>query len=130
MCIASGESKPAQPLKLWVGKYCGHEHLAVTLAPVLWQDKNVHEVSECGVIGDDASKCDLFLADKAAKTERVGNGPLNHSERNRLGPVGLSGEEAVDEPEIQLCCFCRYPKFFRSALTPELSRAAKRLRLE
>ena len=79
-----------------------HEHLAITLAPMLGEDEDVHEVGEGRVVGDDASKRDLGLAEEAAKAERVVNSPLHQGKWNALGPVGLLRKEPVDEREIQL----------------------------
>jgi len=77
-----------------------HERLAITPAPMLRQDEDVHKVGEGRVVGDDASKRDLGLAEEAAEAERVVNGPLHQGKRNAFGPIGVLGEEAVDEREI------------------------------
>ena len=105
-------------------KYRGHKRLAVTLAAMLGEHKDVYQVGKGYLVGDDAGKSNLSITKEAAEAERMLNGPLDHCKWNAFGPSALLREKLMDERNIQFCLFRRDTKIFHSPLTPGLSRPA------
>ena len=99
--IRGGQHEAAQPLQGGMGQDGGHQGLAVALTAMGGQHEYIGEIAEGGFVCDDPGEGHLLAVDIAAEAQGMIDGPLHRGEGNAEAPVGLLGEETVNERDIE-----------------------------
>ena len=100
--IACGEDPTPKALQFGMLDYVLHQQFANSATAIFFDDENIADVCECGLVADDAGKGDLPLAVVNAEAHRIIDSGSRLLRRPLAGPIGLFDEKTMYQLDVEL----------------------------